>query len=160
MALVGSADAVDEGVDAGDEAQVPFGFAVPAAALGVVGQGLSVVALCGEDGQVRGGGVVGLPPFDGHRLGGLRRGGCVPVLEGYRADVAKSAVAPAAVVHGLDPLAHGADCLGAGGEAVTVVELGFQRRPETLLLRVVPAHPGPPDRQSDPDLDGDVVQLL
>lgn len=32
-----------------------LGFGVPAALLGVVGQGSSVVALCGQDGQVRGG---------------------------------------------------------------------------------------------------------
>ena len=64
------------------------------------------------------------------------------MLERYRRDVAEGAVAPAAVVDGLDPGADRVDRLGLSGELVTVVELGLQRGPEALDLGVVPALSG------------------
>src|SRR5690242_19264238 len=88
---------------------------------------------------------IGLTPFRGHRLSGLGRVDD-PALEGYRRCLAEGAVASAAVVGVLDPAGDGVDRLGCGVEAVPLVELGLQGGPEALLLGVVPAHPGTPDR--------------
>ncbi|HXS64116.1 MAG TPA: hypothetical protein VN767_14780 [Streptosporangiaceae bacterium] len=41
----------DQGVEPGDELAVPVGFGDPASVLGVLGQGLGVDALGGQDGQ-------------------------------------------------------------------------------------------------------------
>lgn len=102
---------------------------------------------------------MGLTPFRGHRLSGLEGRGDGPVLEGYRADLAERGVASTAVVDGLGPGADRGDCLGSGGEGVSVVEIGLQRGPEALLLGVVPAHPGAPDRQTQVEFFGDVSEL-
>lgn len=64
------------------------------------------------------------------------------MLERYRRDLAEGAVAPAAVVDGLDPGGDRVGRFGVGGERVTVVELGLECRPETFDLAVVPAHAG------------------
>ena len=47
-----SGDVVHEGVETVDQAQVAFGFGVPAARLGIVGEGAGVVTLGLEDGQM------------------------------------------------------------------------------------------------------------
>ena len=44
----------DEGVQSGDELEVPFGFGVPASGGGVLGEEGDCVALAGEGGQVLG----------------------------------------------------------------------------------------------------------
>lgn len=57
VSVLCSGDVVHEGVEAVDQAEVAFGFGIPSAVLGVVGEGSGVLALGLEDGQVGAGGV-------------------------------------------------------------------------------------------------------
>lgn len=71
------------------------------------------------------------------------------VLERDRAGVVEAGVQPATVVDDLDPASDLAAGFGPGWSGTPVVELGFQRGPERLGHRVVPAHPGAAHRLQD-----------
>ena len=53
----------------------------------------------------------------------------------------------APVVDGIDPATDRGDGLQVILEVAAIVELGLERRPETLLLGIVPTHPGAPHRE-------------
>lgn len=89
-------------------------------------------------------------------LCGFECRGDVLLFEGYRWLHAQGGVSPGPVVGVLGPAGDAVDGLRAGGEGVPVVVLGLQRGSERFLLGVVPAHPGPPDRQTHVHLGRDL----
>lgn len=57
--------------------------------------------------------------------------------------MAERTVAPAVAVDGVYRAACGVDRLGSTPDPMSLVEIGFRGRPETLLLSVVQTHQGP-----------------
>ena len=82
------------------------------------------------------------------------------VFEIDGADHPESGMPAPTVVDHFNPVGNGLAGSIAGGPALPVVELGFQRRPERLGHRVIEAHPGTPYRLSNAQVAAHLPELL
>ena len=82
------------------------------------------------------------------------------VLEVDGADHPEGGVPAPTVVDDFNPVGNGLTCGITGRPTLTVVELGFKRRPERLSHRVIEAHTSTPHRLSNAQAAAYLPELL